>query len=870
MLAGNLSLSQYAIGGDQSEDDSPHHSAPEEFLTSAISEVSKDFISGNFSPSKYPGASGESDSLSDGDNPGHVSGAVYARYPESATGLSDCEWNPYATESDNNYTPRSNVSESATVPTAITTTASMTDSETLRKGDKLDEIYAQQLSRNVPDRNRHSPSSPSATDSGHGSVKSSYREEELNFLQPSASYVLYSSENKSGQPKERLPAVEKDSITAEQLRSGQSKASETNSGTKQKLYSRPEPLGQTDECLYAKRTSSQDPAPVHESRKGSESRKNNTREYLPVDERDRLLSNLHTENPTIKRLSDPGVKSEAATSSLKERLSDGGLSQSGGEDGLSQRVAKLLSSANELGSSLHQSLYNKEALGLDDRENFPKYKFSPVRSQYHGLSSPSPTLGNSGQEDLTRSAKSMTSDVSLRSSLGEEVAKLLARTEYANGVRPDEDVSAASEPSSKTFKPIPMETNSGAEMDSRRKEAKEHTRHGSEDSQKSEDSLDRKVKEILQRTSYVETKELPRREESAALDYSRLQRDLQEIQNSLPVHLNHESSMDASGDREALRDSLKISEKSFVSETESRSGGKKLLWDHGADLGYDDSGRFQGTLKSDTETVEGSPGTVDKSFESSGKSSQRSNDDTEKGGDTSDVVSDQLEVEIDEIRISNVATDVEEIIAKYQKKRGPSSMEPQFEEDTSGLASRVFNILTNEHPQKQATGILENVVKEERKLIDKMADLPRMDSSYHGYDLASADSSFAPKDTDIRKQLEWSQMSSLDYGHLDKTALSEMSFKTGLPFSALGNAKTFLSSQLQKMSEQTFNHSIELRTPNRNVLECYTLYGAERNRGGPQKEAWPPTENQGRQSEADRGRAVREDADPREMDPLSK
>lgn len=146
----------------------------------------------------------------------------------------------------------------------------------------------------------------------------------------------------------------------------------------------------------------------------------------------------------------------------------------------------------------------------------------------------------------------MTSDVSLRSSLGEEVAKLLARTEYANGVRPDEDVSAASEPSSKTFKPIPMETNSGAEMDSRKKEAKEHTRHGSEDSQKSEDSLDRKVKEILQRTSYVETKELPRREESAALDYSRLQRDLQEIQNSLPVHLNHESSMDASGDREAL------------------------------------------------------------------------------------------------------------------------------------------------------------------------------------------------------------------------------------------------------------------------------------------------------------------------------
>lgn len=204
----------------------------------------------------------------------------------------------------------------------------------------------------------------------------------------------------------------------------------------------------------------------------------------------------------------------------------------------------------------------------------------------------------------------------------------------------------------------------------------------------------------------------------------------------------------------------------------------------------------------------------------------------EKGGDISDVVFDQLEVEIDEIRISNVVIDVEEIIVKYQKKRGFFSMEFQFEEDISGFVSRVFNILINEYFQKQVIGILENVVKEERKFIDKMVDLFRMDFSYYGYDFVLVDSSFVFKDIDIRKQLEWFQMSSLDYGYFDKIVLLEMFFKIGLFFSVLGNVKIFLFLQFQKMFEQIFNYSIELRILNRNVLECYILYGVERNRGG--------------------------------------
>lgn len=84
---GDLGLSQYPLD-DHSGDESPPNNAHEEMLTSAISEISKDFLSGNFTPLKCPTGSGDSDSYSDGDvkRSGDHKGAVYAHYPESATG----------------------------------------------------------------------------------------------------------------------------------------------------------------------------------------------------------------------------------------------------------------------------------------------------------------------------------------------------------------------------------------------------------------------------------------------------------------------------------------------------------------------------------------------------------------------------------------------------------------------------------------------------------------------------------------------------------------------------------------------------------------------------------------------------------------
>ena len=86
---------------------------------------------------------------------------------------------------------------------------------------------------------------------------------------------------------------------------------------------------------------------------------------------------------------------------------------------------------------------------------------------------------------------------------------------------------------------------------------------------------------------------------------------------------------------------------------------------------------------------------------------------------------------------------------------------------------------------------------------------------------------------------------------MDKTGLSDYSTirkVTKAPYSSVDNAKTLLSSQMQKMSERNFDKSIELRTPFRQAIDCYPVYGVERDTGkqeGEQevREAWMPVPN---------------------------
>lgn len=99
-----MSLQEYPI------DTSPRfcetdHSGYDEALSSAIAEVSKDFTSGTLSMQPLISEDND-DSHTSSDNDLLHRGAAYARYPETAAGLSDSDWNPYVTESDTNMSPR--------------------------------------------------------------------------------------------------------------------------------------------------------------------------------------------------------------------------------------------------------------------------------------------------------------------------------------------------------------------------------------------------------------------------------------------------------------------------------------------------------------------------------------------------------------------------------------------------------------------------------------------------------------------------------------------------------------------------------------------------------------------------------------------
>lgn len=109
--------------------------------------------------------------------------------------------------------------------------------------------------------------------------------------------------------------------------------------------------------------------------------------------------------------------------------------------------------------------------------------------------------------------------------------------------------------------------------------------------------------------------------------------------------------------------------------------------------------------------------------------------------------------------------------------------------------------------------------------------------------------SFTLSEKDVRRQLEWSLLSSPEKG--DKTGLSDFSMirkVTSAPYNSVDTAKTLLSTQMQKMSQQNFDKSVELRTPYRQAIDCYPIYGMERDgkkqepeqRG---REAWMPVPN---------------------------
>ena len=125
-------LSQCGLEEGNSVASSTQESHHDEVVNSVIMEVSGELMLGNFSSRKYPSGGSESSDISDDDSRRVAAGGAIAKYPESSTGMSDNDWNPYATESDTNQTPRSAASdEQRFIPKEPLTTVSMITGEVI-------------------------------------------------------------------------------------------------------------------------------------------------------------------------------------------------------------------------------------------------------------------------------------------------------------------------------------------------------------------------------------------------------------------------------------------------------------------------------------------------------------------------------------------------------------------------------------------------------------------------------------------------------------------------------------------------------------------------------------------------------------------
>ncbi|XP_060076565.1 uncharacterized protein LOC132556190 [Ylistrum balloti] len=913
---GNLSLSQYPLD-DKSGYDLVHDggSVNGEALSTAITEVSKDFISGNFSPMRCTMESGDSDSNSDGDHKGPAGdprGAVYANYPESATGMSDVEWNPYESDYNPEPTPRSADGEGPARNPILDTMASVNAHRGKDSGYNTTQTVST-LSSGLPNNDCATiAKSGSDTGSGEDSDKTS------GSSQPTTQqfYAIFSDQSRdggmqvpgvqgfegqrltrrdsgealpefrseSGERKSQMPtlvlrrSVENDNNSDDNVHRSQGsdlKSFQASSTSDSRMVDIKR--GDSDLNDAPKQSSS-----ASDSKKGSKIR---DVAYVPVLDREWLIGQP-AGNPE-PRETENIVQSGSSANVHQQITADTATTTHGTEPlsctDMSQRVAKLLDDASSLGATLHKQLYNRESLGLGEGDHHQKdgpsleprlqgAKDRPLPCSLESRPPPPPydvvqaerkidevkenlenqsrSLGSLGSnaENLSKSEQSMTS------SLGEEVAKLLVKGDSTGTGSLKLDLKSVTEERD-------LSNESAAELESLQRYYRQEreterlleetrARLNSDRSTDSADSLGQRVQNVLAKTAYVEKMQYPPLEQArhtdkaysgvqnpAHIDYSLLQRDLQDIQNSLNQQVGEEAyNSHAPRSRGADMDR---SGESFSSNPESARN-RKLLWDHAADFGINVSGAgvFLGTMKNDTETETDTLGLT-----ALGESRPNTDDERpspEQGRRKVDIVGDQLdsESELDNGQPRTLAPDVEEIIRKYQAKN-----EEKDALDNSGLASRVFTILTKEPPQKQVFGILEEAMQQERVMMERIANRPKMDSSYDSYE--SPNGSFIVRDRDIKKQLEWSQMSSLNGSmHPDKTTASELSFLKGgkhAPFNALGNAEKYLSSQIQKTTDRTFDHSINLRTPYRQVIDCYPVYRDNQRQADPgvPREAWP-------------------------------
>ncbi|RUS87473.1 hypothetical protein EGW08_004789, partial [Elysia chlorotica] len=360
-----------------------------------------------------------------------------------------------------------------------------------------------------------------------------------------------------------------------------------------------------------------------------------------------------------------------------------------------------------------------------------------------------------------------------------------------------------------------------------------------------DDMLGQKVKRVLQDTKYLERGQGDKKPmDEIAIDYSSLQRDLQEIQESLNQNL---------GSASAVVDKEKTNHKSTPSSSDNDGDiipsttttperrRNRMTWAFEGPL--NDEQLSNNLEEVSLNAYRNSSGSQRPSGE---KQSYNSDGDETRTSGSSDKVddhtaADQALAEMSAIlrphpqllmtaaesgiitRGISSAQDVDEMLSNFRNQR--RELESRYQQlSNPGLADKVFRILTTQDPDAQVEGILSQVNAQERDERARYAlSLHNSNLNFSSTDtdnLNTSNQSFSLPD-DVRRRLDLSGLSSADGSRVaDKSSFVLPSSKG---FTAFDDMTKFLSSQMAKVSEKTFNHSLEMRIPPQ-VATCYPLF----------------------------------------------
>nr|KAG5709393.1 hypothetical protein BaRGS_029242 [Batillaria attramentaria] len=305
------------------------------------------------------------------------------------------------------------------------------------------------------------------------------------------------------------------------------------------------------------------------------------------------------------------------------------------------------------------------------------------------------------------------------------------------------------------------------------------------------------------------------------LDYDRLHRDLQEIQDSLQVM--GQPAVDTPPPVNAAKMDSDNEGDIVPSTTTTPERGRRLVWDYAADLGYrhGDMAQLEGMMSDATESSPLNP-SDNLRYTSDGEETRTSGSSVKEHGEEEEHHDDSVNLTLTGHHAAPTTgeMELEELISTFRSES--RALESRYQAVRSqGLADKVFGILTNSNPDQQAQGILSEISAEEQRL--RQAQLTQVPT--HGYGSSYSESSpstslpnFSLKGDDaVRKRLDLSTLSdSADGSHLHASSLDASGkclVGKDVGFVATSTAQTLISAQMKKMADRTFNHSIELRSP---------------------------------------------------------